>query len=117
MNGTDPVRAPLSVEADLELELEAGLARVRGYGDVVVVDLPSLAAARELADGTTTLPIEGAGDGLATSDVTVDVRVRGRSVARAGPGVTPGPLSRLVGAEPARLSVGGVVLAALRALK
>jgi hypothetical protein len=117
VSGTGPVRAPLSVDADLELELEAGLARIRGYGDVVVVDLPSLAAARELATGANTLPIDGAGAGLATGDVTVDVRVRGRSVALAGPGVAPGPLSRLLGAEPARVSVGGAVLAALRALR
>jgi hypothetical protein len=117
------VRAPLSVDADVEVTLEEGTARVRGYGDLVVVELSTLAAARELATGASTLassasalPIDGlAGPGeLGTGGVTVDVRVRGLSVARAGPGITPGPLSRLLGAAPASVSLGGVVLAGIR---
>jgi len=110
------VRAPLEVEADLDLDLESGTAHVRGYGDLVVVELPSLTAARELATGASTLPVAGLPDGLATGGVTVDVRVRGRSVLRAGPGVDAGPLSRLAGVAPAAASLGGIAAAAIRAV-
>lgn len=104
----------LSVEADLTLTVPAGDVRIRGYGDLLVVEAPSLAAARDLFEGTATLPLDRLTGGIEDAAVDVDVRVRGRSVARLGPGVEAGPLSRLAGAAPARISVGGVVLAALR---
>lgn len=106
----------LSIEADLTLTVPAGDVRIRGYGDLIVVEAPSLAAARDLFDGTATLPLDRLTGGIDDAAVDVDVRVRGRSVARVGPGVDPGPLSRLVGAAPARVSGGGVVLAALRTI-
>jgi hypothetical protein len=112
----DPDLAPLSVEADLTLDTEGGPATVRGYGDLVVVDVPSLSVARALLDGTETLPtrgLAGVEHGLRTADVAVDVRVRGRSVVRVGRDAAPGPLSRALGA-PGRVSLAGIVLAALR---
>jgi len=112
----DPDVAPLSVEADLTLDTDRGAATVRGYGDLVVVDLTSLSVARDLLEGTATLPtagLAGVEEGLRTADVVVDVRVRGRSVARLGRDAAPGPLSRALGA-PGRVSLAGVVLAALR---
>jgi hypothetical protein len=110
------VTRELSVEADLTLTVPAGEIRVRGYGDVVVVEAPSLAAARDLFDGTATLPLDRLTGEIESAAVDIDIRVRGRSVARIGPDVSPGPLSRAVGAAPARISVGGAILAALRAL-
>ncbi|MFD1635011.1 hypothetical protein ACOZ4L_04640 [Haloplanus ruber] len=99
---------PLDVYADLTLDIGETTVSIRGYGDLVVVRVPSLAAARALGTGTAPLL-----DRLHDADVTLDLRVRGHSVARAGPGHDPGPLSRAVGAAPARLSLGGLVLSLL----
>jgi hypothetical protein len=98
-------RPPLDVDADLTLTVGDATGTVRGYGDLVVVDLPTLAAARTV--GRTVAPLSAA---AVDAGVTVDLRVRGRSVARAGPDVDPGPLSRALGLAPARVSVGGLLL-------
>jgi hypothetical protein len=109
---TDFDRA-LDVDADLTLTVDDATVRIRGYGDLIVVAAPSLSAVRTLAR-TDAPPLDGhLLDALRDADVTLDVRVRGRSVARAGPNVEPGPLSRAVDAAPARLSLGGLLLAAL----
>lgn len=107
----------LSVEADLTATVDGQAVSIDGYGDRVVVSFPTFAAARTARDGLTTLeslplPFDSL-DAAAEAGVDVDVRVRGASVARMGPGVEAGPLSRLVGAAPARVSVVGV----LRALR
>jgi hypothetical protein len=98
----------LDVVADLTVDVGTATVSVRGYGDLVVVSAPSVAAARALS---------GAGGALLArliaAGVTVDVRVRGHSVARAAPDRDPGPLSRALGVAPARVSPGGLLLAAL----
>jgi hypothetical protein len=107
----------LDVDADLTVAVDGEGVAVRGYGDRVVVEAPSLAALRSVGDVLADLPAGGRGalsEVLGRADVTVDVRVRGLSVARLGPDVRAGPLSRLAGVAPARVSLGGVVLAALR---
>ncbi|WP_251330433.1 aminopeptidase [Haloplanus pelagicus] len=103
---TDAER-PLDVYADLTLDVGETTVSIRGYGDLVVVRAPSLRAVRALASGASRVPVF---DGLSRADVTLDVRVRGHSVARAGPGHDPGHLSRVLGVDPARISPGGVVL-------
>jgi len=105
---TTPDDRPLDVVADLTVDVGDATVSVRGYGDLVVVSAPSFAAVRALAAAPGVLV-----DRLTTADVTVDLRVRGRSVARAGPGHEPGPLSRTLGVAPARVSPGGLLLAAL----
>jgi hypothetical protein len=109
---TDPDRA-LDVDADLTLTVDGAAVSIQGYGDLVVVSAPSLSVLRTLArTGAPPLGVHLL-DHLRDADVTLDVRVRGRSVARMGPGVDPGPLSRALGADPARVSLGGLLLAAL----
>jgi hypothetical protein len=98
---------PLDVYADLTLEVGDASVAVRGYGDLVVVAAPTLSAVRELAGGGLLL------ERLVAADVTVDLRVRGLSVARAGPDHPPGLLSRRLGLAPVRLEPGGLFLAAL----
>jgi hypothetical protein len=107
-------RAPLVVDADLTLSVPGGDVTVTGYGDVVVVEASSLRAVRSLLSGAETVPLETFGHGLETAGLTVDVRVGGYSVARAGVGATPGLVSRAVGATPARIGLAGLALAALR---
>ena len=101
---------PLDVDADLTLTVEGAEIDVVGYGDLVVVDAASFAALRALRRDAT--PAVGV---VPDVGVTVDVRVRGVSVARLGPGVPSGLFSRLVGVD-GRISGGGVLLAALRAV-
>jgi len=109
---TDLDRA-LDVDADLTLTLDGATVTIRGYGDLVVVAAPSLATVQALArSGAPPVDLHLL-DYLRDADVTLDVRVRGRSVARAGPGVDPGPLSRALDIAPARVSLGGLLLAAL----
>ena len=109
---TDLDRA-LDVDADLTLTVDGAAVSIRGYGDLVVVSGPSLSVLRTLAR-TGAPPLDAhLLDHLQDADVTLDVRVRGRSVARIGPGIDPGPLSRALGASPARVSLGGLLLAAL----
>jgi hypothetical protein len=104
----------LSVEADLTATVDGQEVSVDGYGDRVVVSFPTFAAARRALDGVEALPVPfDSLDAAGEAGLDVDVRIRGASVARLGPGVRAGPLSRLVGAAPARVSVVGV----LRALR
>jgi hypothetical protein len=110
---TDFDRA-LDVEADLTLAVDDAEVSVQGYGDLVVVATPSLAALRRLArTGDPVVDDLHLREYLRDADVTLDIRVRGRSVARAGSGIDPGPLSRALDVAPARLSPGGLALAAL----
>mgnify|MGYP006270508995 CR=1 FL=1 len=111
---TVSTQRPLSVTAELQLEVEGHPVTVVGYGDLVVVEASSLAGARALLDGATTLPVAEVGPSLRHADVTVDVRVRGASVARLGPAAEAGLLSRAVGVPDAEVSLGGVTLAGLR---
>lgn len=97
---------PLDVDADLTVETDDWTGTVRGHGDLVVVDVPSLSAARSLA--RTAAPMA---DPVADAGVTVDLRVRGVSVATVGPDVDPGLLSRVLGLAPARVRPGGLLFA------
>ncbi|WP_224269353.1 peptide ABC transporter ATP-binding protein [Haloprofundus salinisoli] len=107
-------RRPLDVTAELTLTVEGEEVRVVGFGELVVVDAPSLGGAFALLRGAGQLPTEQFGENVRAADVTVDVRVDGVSVARLGPDLRPGYLSRALGVAPARLSLGGVALALLR---
>lgn len=107
-----PERA-LDVTADLTLSLADTDVHITGSGDLVVVDTPDLRTALKLLRGTDYLPSQFVERGLARSGVVVDVRVRGGSIARAGPAIRPGLVSRVLGVEPARVNLGGVVSAAL----
>lgn len=102
----------LSVEADLTATVDGQEVEIDGYGDRVVVSFPTFAAARRAREGLETLPVPfDSFEAAAEAGVDVDVRVRGASVARLGPGVRAGPISRLVGAAPARVSLVGVLRA------
>ncbi|WP_435066803.1 hypothetical protein [Haloplanus sp. C73] len=100
---------PLDVDADLTLTVDGAAVSIRGYGDLVVVDAPSLAAVRALKRGRTTAVL----DPLLRADVRLDVRVRGRSVARATPGRDAGPVARALGVDPLSVAFGGLFLTAL----
>lgn len=102
----------LSVEADLTATIDGQSVSIDGYGDRVIVSFPTFETARRALDGVETLPVPfDSLDVAADAGIDVDVRISGASVARLGPGVSAGPLSKLVGAAPARVSVVGVLRA------
>lgn len=125
-DGREPAGGPtggrrVAVEADLDLSVDGEPVRVRGDGDLVVIDAPSLATLRAFRAGVDALPGPVATDGSSASVVaaaadagpTVEVRVRGTSVARIVPGGAPGILGTLLGTAPARPQLGGLVRAIL----
>ncbi|MFB6195526.1 MAG: hypothetical protein ABEI80_05100 [Haloplanus sp.] len=101
----DDAPRPLDVRADLTLDVADDRVSIRGYGDLVVVAAPTVAVALTLAREAGPLL-----ERLVATGVTVDCRVRGRSVARAGPSYDPGLLSRTLGVAPACVCPGGLLL-------
>jgi hypothetical protein len=108
------VTRTVRVEADLTAAVAGGEVEVRGYGDRLVLDFPSFAAARRARGAVDALPLPVDATSVPAADLAVDVRVRGASVARLAADAGPGPLSRLAGVAPARLSLLGVCRALLR---
>lgn len=104
-------RAPLSVETDLDVSLDGQPIQVTSTGERLFVELPSvLAGIRALRSGA---PVYDPrlGGLLRTSDLTVEVRVRGATVLVVGADASPGALSERVGAAPAEVRLGGVLAA------
>ena len=87
----------LDVTADLRIDVDGEPVHVRGHGDTLVVELPSVRAGRRR------LAAEPASrDGLARADaalrdagLTLDVRLRGVRLSRLGRGGHLGGLARL----------------------
>lgn len=109
------MRDAVEVDADLTLGVDDHRYRVTGSGRRLVVAAPSLRAGLAFARGLDGLPFTGRqlARGVARTTLVVDVEVRGRRVARLAAGVRPGLPSRLLGAEPARLRLRGVLGALL----
>lgn len=110
---------PLEVLADLRLAVDGENIDIRGTGDHVVVDLPSLRAGRRLMSSgpfaanraRTTGRIHEA---LELSGITAEVRLRGDPVARIGEGARPGTLSRLLRLDGIEVQPAPPLRAALR---
>jgi hypothetical protein len=92
---------PLEVLADLQLAVDGEDIDIRGTGDHIVVDLPSLRAGRRLLSSGpfATDRAETTGrihEALRVSGLTAEVRLRGDTVARVGAGARPGSLGRFL---------------------
>jgi hypothetical protein len=92
----------LSVLADLSLALDGEDVAIRGEGDRVIIDLPSLQAGRALFQAGP-FSSEGRRAGLATlnvflreTDLTVDVQYAGETVVRLGAQAQPNAVARLL---------------------
>ncbi len=104
----------LEIEADLELTVEGERARVSGEGSTLVIDLPSLGAARRLLrylppSDSARDTVHDLDDGLRAVGMTVDVRVDGVTVARSGSAARPGGISRLFGMGEVELGPGALL--------
>jgi hypothetical protein len=108
---------PLSVDVDLDLTVDGQRCRVWNEDDRVVVNTPTLAAARSLLNGVDALPLgpDRIDSELTRADLAVEVRVRHAPVARFGAGVEASRLAALAGYD-AAVSLRGLVAAAWRGL-
>jgi hypothetical protein len=104
-------RAPLTVETDLELTVDGVRADVRSTGDRLFVEFPSLGAVARAARASPQGEAAGIASLLAVTDLTVEVRSRGRTVAAIGADAPAGPLSRWLGTAPAQVRPAGLVAA------
>lgn len=111
MTETPAPRAPLAVEADLELTVDGARVDVRSTGDRLFVEFPSLPAVARALRGSPPGETTKIGSLLAVTDLTVEVRSRGRTVAAIGADAPAGPLSRWLGTAPAQVRPAGLVAA------
>ncbi|QIB76023.1 peptide ABC transporter ATP-binding protein [Halogeometricum borinquense] len=111
MSKTDLV-APLSVATDdLTLTVAGVTMPVRSTGDRLFVEVPTLRSAVRVARAVNTVP-SGPTRLLTVTDLTTELRVRGRTVAVFGAHARPGPLARELGIAPAEFRLGGALAAA-----
>ena len=93
---------PLEVLADLTLAIDGEDVQIRGDGDVLVVDVPSVRAARRLlSSGPWSADVrkkrtDQFNEALRMAGITIDVRYKGEVVARLGSGAQPNAASRLL---------------------
>jgi hypothetical protein len=107
--------APLSVETDLTLTVDGTPVELQSTGERLFLEVPTLQTALQLARDGETLR-DRVSEVLTLTDLTVEVRVRGATVAVAGSEATPGPLSRELGVDPVEVRIGGGVAAVGREL-
>jgi hypothetical protein len=112
VSDTESPRAPLSITTDLTLAVNGVEANVDSTGERAFVRFRTLSdalrAARGQSGGLPTVVDEL----LSTTDLTVEVRARDRTLAVFGAGARPGVVSRLVGVDPVELRLAGVIGAA-----
>ena len=107
----------VTVDADLTLTVDGTECAVWSETDRLVVNAPTLSAARALLNGVRVLPapVGKALAGIEPSGLTVEVRVRHAPVAQLGAGVRTSRLATLAGYE-GRISLRGLAVAAYRRL-
>lgn len=93
---------PLEVLADLTLAVDGEDVEIRGDGDLIIIDLPSLRTGRKLL-GAGPFRREQRSQGanqvngaLKAAGLTVDVRLRGDTIARLGARAQPNAIARLL---------------------
>jgi hypothetical protein len=111
--------APLSVATDLTLTVDGVELTVESTGERLFAEVESLADAVRVARALGGVP-DGPADRLATllrtTDLTLEVRVRDRTVAVVGADARPGAFSRGLGVDPVEVRLGGVLGAVGREL-
>jgi hypothetical protein len=117
VNGTD-ARAPFSVVTeDLTLTIDGVDLDVRSTGDRLFVEVATVRDAVRVARG---LPRDGDARGpaalLTATDLTTEIRVRGRTVAVIGADARPGLISRELGVAPAEVRLAGALGAGVSGL-
>jgi hypothetical protein len=100
---------PLTVKTDLDLTIGTAHVDVRSTGDRVFVSFPSLRALSRAKGGLSQTRIEEIFGLLSKTDLTIEIRARGRTVFAIGPDAPAGPLSRWLGTSPAQVRAFGLL--------
>lgn len=106
---------PVTVDVDLALTIEGDDCAVWSESDLLVVNVPTLTAARRLLSGVETLPLP-LGDllsGLETTAMTVELRLQHAPIARFGADVDPSRLAAMAGYD-ATFSLRGLAVGIYR---
>ncbi len=92
------MHAPLDVLADLELTVDGERIDIRGDGDRIIAEMPSLAAARTvfLSGTIRRIAAERVHQWLKRADLTLDITYNHRRLARLGARAHPNAVSRLL---------------------
>lgn len=106
-------REPLDIQADLTLTVNGEPVAIKGEGRRVVVALPSVQAGRALFRWPGAREnVPQVSEMLRDADVTMDVRMRGESVATLGAGAEPRTWNRLLNLGPVNVRPAAAVRAA-----
>lgn len=111
------VPASLHVDADLTVSVGDAEAEVRSTGDRLFVEFDSLSAARAMADARPEDVVDRLPMALRAVDLTVEARVRGRTVLVSGQDAAPGALSEIIGIAPDEIRLAGAAGAAAGAVE
>jgi hypothetical protein len=102
-------KSPLFVTADLTLQANGVEAEIKSAGDRLFVEIGSLADGIRLARGPSGGIEERLRPVLEQTALTVEVRIRGRTVAVSGSDSRPGIVSQFSGIDPDEIRVGGIL--------
>lgn len=111
---------PLEILADLQLSVNGEPIDVRGDGDRVVIDLPTLRAGRTVINsGPFAGPnrrkrVEQLHEALSLAGITAEVRLRGDTIARIGAGASPSRLMKALNVGPVEVRPGTSVLSVVK---
>lgn len=109
--------APLRVDADLTVSVGSAEAEVRSTGGRLFVEFRSLSDARAMAESRPEAVVDRLPAALRAADLTVEARVRGRTILVSGRGASPGALSEILGIAPDEIRLAGVAGAAAGAVE
>jgi hypothetical protein len=107
----DDATVPITVDTDLDVEVDGQPIAVTSSEDRVFLELPSILALVRLARRPPAFDLAPIDAGLRRGDLAVEIRVRRRTVAALGADTRPSLLLRRAGIEPVELRIGGVLSA------
>jgi hypothetical protein len=105
----DAPAAPLTVETDLTVRFGDTAAPVSSTGDRLFVEFPTLLAATRAVRSVPASGVRELHETLVATGLTLELRVRHRTVAALGAGVRSGAVARYADIAPADLRVCGVL--------
>jgi hypothetical protein len=105
----DDATVPLTVDTDLDVEVDGQPIAVTSSEDRVFLELPSVLALVRIARRPPAVDLRAIDATLRRTDLAVELRVRRRTVAALGADTRPSYLLGRLGIEPVELRVGGVL--------
>lgn len=107
----DATTVPLTVDTDLDVEVDGHPVTVTSSEDRVFLELPSVLALARIARRRPAVDLAPIDATLRRTDLAVELRVRHRTVAALGADTRPSILLGRVGVEPVELRLTGLLSA------